>query len=278
MRAQIHRATRRHAAADSARFGQLASSLDIPFSDTEWDVLASLASSGQTQRHARPPWERLARNYLRTGILDRAKQSIPRDDIAMRRGTQEEIIPVARFLDESDLHALLERELIDRYGSDRDAVGVAYKIGVMHVRPNVKFNTTATNQALAAAADQVPRTLGYVQENERVVSKHERITQDTRLKLESLRRARAERGPGSDNPLQIIGTVIHVFIIVMLYGLYLGLFRKGIVRSNRKLALIALLFLLEGVFAYLTREIDVNAPVEYPHPRSRGVDAPDDHL
>jgi putative nucleotidyltransferase with HDIG domain len=49
----------------------------------------------------------------------------------------------------------------------------------------------------------------------------------------------------------------------MLYGLYLGLFRKGIAGSNRKLALIGLLFLLEGVMAYLTREIDVNAPVEY---------------
>jgi hypothetical protein len=261
-RAQIHRGGRRHSAADSARFSELASSLDIPFSDTEWDVLSALASSGKLT-DIRAAMGEMARKYMHAGILDRPKPSIVREEIALRRGTREEILPVGRLLDENDLHALLERELIDRYGSDNDAVSVAYKIGVMHIRPNVRFSTAATNQALAAAADEVPRTLGYVQENERVVSKHERITQDTRLKLESLRRARSERGPGSDNPLQIIGTVIHVAIIVMLYGLYLALFRKGIARSNRKLALIALLFLLEGVFAYLTREIDVNAPVEY---------------
>ena len=262
IRAQIRRGVHRHSGVDSTKFSDLASSLDIPFSDTEWNVLSTLAASGQL-KDIRSAMGAMARKYLHTGILDRPKASIAREEIALRRGTQEEILPVARLFDESDVHALLERELIDRYGSDNDAVSVAYKIGVMHVRPNVRFNTPATNQALAAAADQIPRTLGYVQENERVVSKHERITQDTRLKLESLRRARAERGPGADNPLQIIGTVIHVFIIVMLYALYLGLFRKGITRSNRKLALIALLFLLEGVFAYLTREIDVNAPVEF---------------
>jgi putative nucleotidyltransferase with HDIG domain len=262
VRALIHKGGHRRSPADSARFSSLASTLDIPFSDTEWDALSSLASSGRL-KDMRSTVGAAARKYLRTGILDRPKSAIAREEIALRRGTQEEILPVARLLDEGDLHAVLERELIDRYGSDNDAVGLAYKIGVMHVRPNVRFSTAATNQALAAAADQIPRTVGYVQENERVVSKHERITQDTRLKLESLRRTRAERGPGSDNPLQEIGTVIHVAIIVMLYGLYLAFFRKGIASSNRKLALIALLFLLEGVFAYLTREIDVNAPLEF---------------
>jgi putative nucleotidyltransferase with HDIG domain len=262
LRAQIHRGLHKHSAADSARFNDLASSLDIPFSDTDWDVLSALASSGRL-KDMRAALGAMARKYMHTGILDRPKASIARADIALRRGTQEEILPLARLVDENDLHALLERELIDRYGTDNDAVSVAYKIGVMHIRPNVRFNTASTNQSLAAAADQIPRTLGYVQENERVVSKHERITQDTKLKLESLRRARAERGPGSDNPLQMIGTVIHVSIIIMLYGLYLGLFRKGIVRSNRRLALIAILFLFEGVLAYLTREIDVNAPIEF---------------
>jgi len=261
-RARLRAAPRRHGAADSAKFASLASSLDIPFSDTEWETLSRLASTGALTGMRRA-MDQVARGYLQKGILDRSKSSIERDEIAMRLGTREEIIPVARLLDEGDLHALLERDLVGKFGGNNDEVSVAYKIGVMHIRPNVRYDEAATNQALAAAADQVPRTLGYVQENERVVSKHERITQETRLKLESLRRARAERGPGEDNPLQVIGTIIHVAIIVMLYGLYLGLFRKGIAGSNRKLALIALLFLMEGAFAYLTREVDVNAPVEY---------------
>jgi len=47
LRAQIHRGAHKHSAADSIRFNDLASSLDIPFSDTDWDVLSALASSGR---------------------------------------------------------------------------------------------------------------------------------------------------------------------------------------------------------------------------------------
>jgi len=262
LRASLHKNGHKHPPADSARFGMLASALDIPFSEDEWETLSSLTASGALNDMRRDLLS-CAREYLRTGILDRPKGTFNRDEIALRRGTQEEIIPVSRLLDESDLHALLEKHLVDRYGGDNDAVSIDYKIGVMHILPNVKFNAPATDQALAAAADQVVRTMGYVQENERIVSKHERITPETKLKLESLRRVRAERGAASDTPLQLIGTGLHVFIVILLYGLYLFLFRKGIIGNNRKLALIALLFLLEGLFAYVTREIDVNAPVEY---------------
>ena len=100
-------------------------------------------------------------------------------------------------------------------------------------------------------------------ENERIVSKHERITPDIRLKLESLRRAKADRGPASDSLLQLFGIILHVALVISLYGIYLYLFRKRIYSNNRRLALIALLFVLEGFFAYLSRELDVTAPIEY---------------
>ena len=52
-------------------------------------------------------------------------------------------------------------------------------------------------------------------------------------------------------------------IPIVLYGIYLFLFRKRIFENNRRLALIALLILLEGFFAYLSRELDVVTPIEY---------------
>ena len=250
------------AAADSSRFNRLASSLDIPFSDREWDVLSALASSGRL-RDVRKLLSTALRGYMKTGILDRSKNSFKRPEVALRKGTLEEIVPVARLLDENDVHALLEKELMARFGRDNGAVGIAYKIGVMHVEPNVKFDAAATNQAIASAIDAIPRTIGFVQENERIVSKHERITPDIKLKLESLHRARAERGPETDSPLQVIGPLLHVGLIVMLFGLYLFLFRKGIFHNTRRLGLIAFLFVLEGVLAYLSREIDADAPVEF---------------
>jgi hypothetical protein len=125
------------------------------------------------------------------------------------------------------------------------------------------FNDSATALAVAAAVDAVPRTTGFVQENERIVSEHDRITPEIKLKLDSYNRARADRGPATDTPLQIIGSALHVALLVTLYGIYLFLFRKRIVGRTRKIALIALIMLLAGTAAWALRMLHVKAPVEY---------------
>ncbi len=258
-RATLHR-KRGNLQADSARFAAAASKLDIPFTEREWETLGALGSAGELRDVCDGLLE-TARDDFNVGILDRNKATLNRDEIALRKGLVEEIVPVDRLYDKGEMVSLLEKQLRALYRED--VVGIAYKIGVTYILPNIKLNAVATAQAMAAATDAVPRTLGFVQENERIVSKHERITPEIKQKLESLRRARAERGPASDSEAQVVGTALHVMVIVMLYGIYLYLFRKHIFGNNRRLALIALLILLEGVFAYLTREADVTAPVEY---------------
>ena len=247
---------------DSLAFGRAASGLSIPFSDQEWETLGALASSGRLKDMALTVPD-VMREYLRTGILDRPKSSLVRAEIALRKGTTEQIIPVGRLLDQGEIVLLLEQTLQSRYGSDPRALDIAYKIGIQHTSPNLKFNRPATDQAVAAAIDAVPRTAGYVQENERIVSRHERITPEIKLRLDSLRRAKAERGPEGSTPSQVFGTMLHVTIIILLFGIYLSLFRRSIFANNRWLALIALLILVEGFFAYLTLELDINAPLEF---------------
>ncbi|HEX9007505.1 MAG TPA: HDIG domain-containing protein [Bacteroidota bacterium] len=255
-----HRGAR--GAADSAAFQRAAASLSIPFSEGEWETITALAASGRLKVMARTVSD-VMRDYLRTGILNRSKDAIKKREIALRKGTTEQIVPSDRLLDQGEVVTLLEQALKSRFGGDDRALDIAFKIGIQHLAANVKFNRAATDQALAAAVDAVPRTAGYVQENERIVSKHERITSDIKLRLDSLRRAKAERGPEGSTPWQILGTLLHVTIIIVLYGIYLSLFRKRIFANDRRLALIASLILLEGFFAYLTRELDVNAPLEF---------------
>jgi putative nucleotidyltransferase with HDIG domain len=249
-------------AEDSARFNTLATALDIPFNDREWELLSQYAPSGRLDE-IRRTLEATTRAAMATGVIDQSRTALTRTEIALRRGTEEEIVPVSRLLDKNDLIASLEADLVKRYPSSNEAVSLGYKIGVMLIQPNIRFSEKATEKAVAAAIDAVPRTAGFVQENERIVSKHERITPDIRLKLESLRRVRADRGPSTDQPSQFAGAVLHVALLVLLYSLYLYLFRKRIFGSKRRLALIAIIFLLVCASAYLTREIDVNAPLEF---------------
>lgn len=247
---------------DSAAFFQLAAQLKIPFFDHEWDLLARLATTGRLSEMRRL-LAGFAGEYLKVGILDTLKVFLPGSEFALRKGTEEEIINQARLYDKDDIVLLLEKELRDYYESDNDTVSIAFKIGIMHVAPNVKFNPTATEVARAAAVDAVPRTIGFVTEDERILSKHERITEEAKLKLESLLRAQAERREESDRTTQLFGILIHVAIIVMLYGIYLYFFRTSIFSNNRQLALIGILILIQGFFAYLTRELPVDLPIEY---------------
>jgi putative nucleotidyltransferase with HDIG domain len=250
------------ASQDSLLFAQLASSLDIPFAPREWTLLDILASGdGLTRMHAMIAGT--LREMQTVGILDRSKGTIVSAEVAQRRGTTEEILPASRFYDHADVVTRLEALLLQFYGGDNDTVSLAYKIAVMHVAPNMKFSEESTAQSTATAVDAIPRTIGFVQENERIVSKHERITPEIRLKLESLRRVKVERGPASDSALQLFGTALHASIVVGLYAIYLSLFRKRIFGNNRRLALIALLIVMEGFFAYMSRELDVTTPIEY---------------
>lgn len=265
IRAEARRSARLHlkqASQDSGRFGRIAAAIDIPFTDKEWEILSSLATRGKLIEMRRL-LVAASREFLQAGIIDRPKNSINREEIAVRQGTIEEIVPVDRLYDLNDVTVLLAQDLERRYGSDQTSASIAYKIGITHFVPNMRFSAAATDQAIAAAVDAVPRTLGFVQENERIVSKHERITPDTQLKLESLRKARLDHGWTADTPLQLVGNILHVFLALVLFTIYLTLFRKGIIGNNRRLGLIAFLILLIGFLAYLTRELDVEAPIEY---------------
>jgi hypothetical protein len=248
--------------ADTSGFESLASHLEIPFSDSDWVVIVSLQETGVLSKAAKVV-SGIMHDYYRAGVLDRGKGQLTRPEIAVRLGTGETIIPEARVLDNSEVRELFEQLLRERLPDDEQAVDIAYRVGIQHFTPNLHYNSSATEKARAAAIDAVPRTAGFVQENERIVGKHDRITADIKLKLDSLRRAKAERGPEGSTPTQFLGMFLHVAVLIVLYAIYLFLFRKKIFFDNRQLALISILFVFVGGVAYLTRELDINAPIEY---------------
>lgn len=201
--------------------------------------------------------------YLSSGYIGGRKDSLHGDQIALRRGTMETVLPLSLLYDKNDIVTQMHHRLEELYHGDNDTTSLAYKIGISVIRPNTVFNRKATDLALRAAMDAVPRTLGFVQEGEKIVRKNERISAETRMKLESLRRARADRSPESGGITQSIGVALHVGVLILLYGSYLFLFRKRIFGNPVRLGFIALLIAFEGVCAFLSRTIAVNAPLEF---------------
>lgn len=197
-----------------------------------------------------------------TGIVDQPKMRHLHSHIAVRSGITEEVIPYDKIYDEQQATNALSVQIGSLYGETIEA-DIARKIVHAVIRPNLMFNQSETNKAIQIAIDNIPRTIGYVQANEQVVIKYERITEELKLKLDSFKRVKTERGSGYNSWKHWIGTILHVAIIITLFTLYLYLFRKQIFNENGRLLLIAVLILIELFFTYLSMLIKIPLPLQY---------------
>lgn len=204
---------------------------------------------------------------MAAGVIDREKSVLSHKFIALRRGTVEAIVSVEAVTDVAEALALVERRLHGIWEGQSEAalanVAKAMSLYRWVLKPNLRYSEVETEKLRLVAMDSVPRTVGFVQENERIVGRHERITEEVKLKLDSMRKVRAERGTEHTHTWQYVGIVLHVALITALYAIYLFLFRKRIFHDNRKLALIALLLVIESFFAFLSLAIEVRAPIQY---------------
>jgi putative nucleotidyltransferase with HDIG domain len=201
-------------------------------------------------------------DILNRGIINQRHSSIQIREIAIRKGNTETILPVHNYFDLDSAFVSIRGKIFERY-SKYELASLAIKIVEQVIRPNIIFNQAETDALISAAVENVPLTVGFVQENERIVSKHERITPEIKLKLESFGKAKIDRGTYGERIIRKVGVVFHTTLILLLYGIYIYLFRKRIFHDNSKLAMIAILILMQAFFAHLSVKIDVNAPIQY---------------
>lgn len=253
------------ARADSLRYRDAAASLPFTLNEAQWSAVVRWPG-GRGSQNSFASIERLVgsllADVLRKGVIDREIMRLSRRSIAIRRGTMEDLVPATRVFDLMSALSDVEAKIFTAIAAREESVPV-FAIARSSLHPNLLFSQLETSRAAQASEDNVPRTNGYVQENERIVSKHERITEEIRLKLDSYQKAKADREIGTNEWKHWTGIILHVALIVTLFGIYLYLFRKRIVADISKLALIALLILLETYFAYLTLWIDVTQPIQY---------------
>jgi hypothetical protein len=196
------------------------------------------------------------------GIIDSGMLKKNHKSFALRAGNSEEIISAEKLFSPAEANARLELRLSASFG-ESDSFKLALNLGQALLIPNLIYNEHETGQQILFAKENVPRTLGFVQEGERIVGKNERITDEIKAKLDSYRRMKSEEGSDIDRTSQRLGILFHVLLILGLYTTYLFLFRKKIFHNNAALGLIGILFCIEGALAYLTRLVDLSLPMQY---------------
>ncbi|MBI5020125.1 MAG: HDIG domain-containing protein [Ignavibacteriales bacterium] len=199
-------------------------------------------------------------DIYKSGLLD--KPLAAHSEIALRKKSIEEIIPARDYFNIETAINLVGNTLSSNVG-DHPANGIILKLIRQHLKPNIVFSVSTTNEVIQTAADNVPRTLGYVSAHDLIIGKNEPITEQTKLKLDSFRRARAEHNAFNNGWKHWFSTTVHIGIILTLFALYLFLFRKKIFQDNGKLSLITIIILIEIIFGYLSVSINVQEPLQY---------------
>jgi len=203
----------------------------------------------------------LERIYQR-GLLNLAYKEINKDSISVRDGKYERIFPKTLYLDRESANVYLNNLLKIYVGNNTELNEALTEYILFFLKPNIIYSYELTEAAIRNAKERVPRNIGIVNENERIIAKHDRITPEAKLKIDSYRIAKGEEIGFWSTFLQSLGKFIHILIIILLLIIYIYLFRKKIFNDNVKILLIAIIILFISFLTYLIYSLNVSAPIE----------------
>ncbi len=196
------------------------------------------------------------------GIIDKGKSKQHYPTIAIRDKTLEELSRSDEVFDLEEAFNAIYSKISTTLETNIESE-VAIEICKSALRPNLIYDQNATDISIKMAIENIPRTMGYVLANERIISKNEIVTEEVKLKLDSYRRAKDDLGIYSDRWKHWLGAGLHISVILGLFTLYLFFFRKKIFHDNIMLMLIGIIILFEFIIAYFFLIIQTQEPFQY---------------
>jgi cyclic-di-AMP phosphodiesterase PgpH len=196
------------------------------------------------------------------GVIGTENLKLTRDSIAVRTGNIDRIAPLGGFYSPERAREAVRNYILNRnFPAEIEQALAEY--AVHFVAPNINFNERLTKEEVEQAQSNVSQFSGIVNENERIIAKHDRVNKDARLKIESYKEAKGETIGQEGLYFQLVGKFLHIAFLLSMITIYFYLFRKKIFQNNLKILIIAINLLFISFLTYLTNRMDVNAPVHY---------------
>jgi putative nucleotidyltransferase with HDIG domain len=205
----------------------------------------------------------LLNDIYKKGVLNLLQKEITQDSITIRDGKFENNQPKLMFFEQQSINEKINSLLQKHIGNNRELNEAIEEYMLIFIKPNLLYDYKFTDAAIKNAKEKIPRNVGIVNENERIVAKHDRITPETKLKIESYKKAKDEDKGFWSRLSQNLGKFLHVFIIMSLFMIHIFLFRKKIYNDNLKLVLIFSIILFISLLTFLTYKIDISTPIEF---------------
>lgn len=205
----------------------------------------------------------LIENIYDKGLLDLAFNEIKSDSISIRNGKYERAYSKTLFYDRITVINFINGFIAKNIGSEPEVSEAFTEYVTFFLKSNIVFSSELTELAKKSAKEKIPRNIGIVNENERIVAKHDRISPEIKLKIDSYRIAKGEDTGFWTRFSQSFGKAIHILIILVLIIIYIYLFRKRIYNDNVKILLIAIIILFISALTFLIYKVNVSAPIEF---------------
>ncbi|MGE5497043.1 MAG: HD family phosphohydrolase [Syntrophothermus sp.] len=217
-------------------------------------------NNGTTLRGIFKICEGLLKSVYKGDILNQLYNEIKKDSIAVRQGNYDNIVYKGNFQDVKVVQDFIAKQT--GYISNDPLLNNAVIEYINHfIKPNLIYREDLTDQEVRIAEDRISPNTGIVNENERIIAKHERITPEAKMKIDSYRKAKAEKMGFINNYSQMAGKFLHILLLMTLFVIYLYLFRKTIFGDNVKILLISIIFLFISFVTFTVHQLTVESPV-----------------
>jgi len=197
------------------------------------------------------------------GLLNVPLDTINKDTVSLRDGKFQRIFLKSNFFDRSITVDYLNTQLAQSGIKDKELKSAIKEYISFFLVPDIYYSKELTEEAKVIARDKISGNRGIVNENERIVAKHDRITPEIKAKIDSYRIAKGAETGFWGTFAQNMGKLVHVILIFVLFVIYIHLFRKKIFNDNFKILLIAIIILFVSGQGFLVSQLNVKGPIEY---------------
>ena len=196
------------------------------------------------------------------GILSIRSDNHLIDSIAVRTGTVDKIETVSHYIPIDKAKENLENA-IHQSTFPKEFESALREYADHFILPNLVYDPKLTQEEIHQAQANISKYIGIVNENERIIGKHDRVTKEDFLKIQSYKKAKGEKIGEEGFLLQSVGKFLHVAFLLTIFVIYLFLFRKKIFYDNGKLLLLASNLLFLAFITFLTNLLNLTVPIYF---------------
>jgi len=222
---------------DSIRYMQEKEFSEILINQSAWTLLAenhaqvifnSLPENRSYVSQIREELSRIIDEYISSGIINRDKSTIEQEDITIRN--LENL--TQRTVSKQTVHDMGEatsgaRRQLDRAFTN-DLAETAMQMLSLVLQPNLTFNEADTEANFNDSLSNMSLTKGAVEQGQIIVRRGDIVTRDTANILNSLAEARSLTATSLERWSRYLGETIIIFVAIMMFFIYIFLYRKPI--------------------------------------------------